>query len=124
MRITKTYIICSGILLLLLVGAVCYYKWNKSTLISEVHKEVKQTGMVASSGGFTLHEKGQVKISVRSSIYEGDALITLQNENGDILYTFDTDCSQKETFSLEAGSYIFRVDSNKFKGKFDIVVRK
>lgn len=122
MRKTKVFIMCAGILLLLVVGIIFYY--SKSTIISEVHRTVKQTGMLANSGGFTLNEKDEVKISVRSSIKEGDALITLLNENGDVLYTFDTNCSQKESFSLEAGHYTFRVDSDKFRGKYDIVVRK
>lgn len=101
---------------------IIYY--SKSTIISEVHRTVKQTEMLASSSGFILNEKDEIRISVRTSIKEGDALITLLNENGDVLYTFDTDCLHKETFSLEAGEYTFRVDSDKFRGRYDIVVRK
>ena len=98
--------------------------WNTSTLLAEVHKSVKQTGMIASESGFTLNNKDEVKIYVKSSIKEGNAVITLHNENGEILYTFNTGCSQKETFSLEAGNYEIRIDSEKMKGNFDIVVRK
>ena len=103
---------------------VLYNVWNTSTILAEIHQSVKPTGMIASESGFILDEKDKVKISVKSSVNEGNAIITLQNENGEILYTFNTDCSQKETFSLEAGNYKIRVGSDIFKGKFDIVVRK
>jgi len=112
------------IVILLVIVIFLYYIWNTSTLLAEVHKSVKQTGMIASESGFTLNNKDEVKIYVKSSIKEGNAVITLHNENGEILYTFNTGCSQKETFSLEAGNYEIRIDSEKMKGNFDIVVRK
>lgn len=122
MRKIKIFI-CAGIFLA--VAAIfSYYLYNTSTLLAEVHKNIKETGMIASSLGFSLGEKDAVKISVKSSVDEGSALITLQNENGEILHTFDTNYSQKETISLEAGNYDIRIDSDKFNGKFDIVVRK
>lgn len=120
-KATKIFI-CIGFLLAVVV--LIYSIWNESTLIGEIHKNVTQTGMIASSGGFTLNEKDDVKISVKSSVYEGNVLITLQNENEEILYTFETNSAQKETFSLEAGTYNIRIDSDKFKGNFDIVIRK
>ncbi|MGF7145929.1 hypothetical protein HNQ56_004377 [Anaerotaenia torta] len=108
----------------LIAGALFYYIWSASAVLAEMHRDVKKTEMVASSIGFGLDEKEEITIHVKSSIYEGDALITLQNENNEVLYTFDTDCSQKETFSIEAGSYKLRVDSDQVRGKFDIVVRR
>lgn len=122
MKKATIILICIGFLLAVLV--LFYSIWNESTLLAEIHKNVKQTGMIASSGGFTLNEKYDVEISVKSSVYEGDVLITLQNENEEILYTFETNSAQKETFSLEAGTYTIRIDSEKFKGNFDIVIRK
>ncbi|HHV10034.1 MAG TPA: hypothetical protein GXX75_07130 [Clostridiales bacterium] len=110
--------------ILLAIAFFFYYIWNTNTLLAEVHNSVKQTGMIASSAGFILNKKDIVKISVKSSIDDGDALITLQNENHEILYTFNTNCLQKESFSLESGTYNIRIDGDKFKGKFDIVVRK
>lgn len=110
--------------ILLIMGIILYYLWNTSTILAEVHKNVKQTGMLASEVEFILNNKDEVKISVKSSVKEGNALVTLQNKNGEILYTFNTNCTQKETFSLESGVYKIRIDSEKFKGKFDIVVRK
>lgn len=120
--IKKKISIYIGILLVLVI--ISYYIWNTSTILAEVHQSVNPTGMIASESGFILDEKDEVKISVKSSVNDGNALITLQNENGEILYTFNTDCSQNETFSLDAGNYKIRIDSDKFKGKFDIVVRK
>ena len=122
MKKARIILICIGFLLAVVV--LFYSIWNESSLLAEIHKNVKQTGMIASSGGFILNEKDDVKISVKSSVYEGDVLITLQNENEDIIYTFETNSGQKETFSLGAGTYNIRIDSEKFKGSFDIVVRK
>lgn len=122
MKKARIILICIGFLLAAVV--LIYSIWNESSLLAEMHKNVKQTGMIASSGGFILNEKDDVKISVKSSVYEGDVLITLQNENEEILYTFETNSAQKETFSLEAGTYNIRIDSDKFKGNFDIVIRK
>lgn len=122
MKKARIILICIGFLLAVVV--LFYSIWNESSLLAEIHKNVKQTGMIASSGGFILNEKDDVKISVKSLVYEGDVLITLQNENEEILYTFETNSGQKETFSLEAGTYNIRIDSEKFKGSFDIVVRK
>lgn len=121
MKKSKIFI---GILILLAAGAMLFYNvWNDRTLLAEIHKNVKQTGMIASSSGFTLSEEDEVEISVKSTVYDGNALITLQNENHEILYTFDANSSQKEILSLDAGTYNIRIDSEKFKGNFDIVVR-
>ncbi|BCJ95819.1 hypothetical protein acsn021_33880 [Anaerocolumna cellulosilytica] len=110
--------------ILLVLSSISYYIWNTSTLLAEIHKNVKQTEVIARESGFKLNYQDEVKVFVKSSIKEGSALITLQSENGETLYTFKTDCSQKETFSLEAGNYKIRIDGENSKGKFDIVVRK
>ncbi len=65
-----------GVLLAIVI--IIFYVWNTSTLLAEMHKSVKQTGMIASKVGFILDDKDEVKISVKSSVTEGNALITLQ----------------------------------------------
>jgi len=62
--------------------------------------------------------------SVKSVVKEGDAVITLQNNEGEILHTFHTDCSEKESFTLEPGKYGIHLDSDLFRGRYDFVVRK
>lgn len=113
-----------GIVVLLILGVAFYFKWNSDQVLVECHKNLKEAGMLASSCGFTLDEKTEVEIRVKAALSEGTVAITLQNEQGEILYTFTSDGKQNETVSLEAGSYDIRIDSDRCKGKFDVVVRK
>lgn len=97
--------------------------WYRNTYIAEMHKDMKQAEMLASSLGFTLEETTEVTIKVISVIKYGDVSITLQDENGEIVHQFKTDCKEKEVLKLDAGSYTIHLDSESCKGKFDIIVR-
>lgn len=109
---------------LLLVIVILGNLWYRNSFIAELHKDMKQEEMLASSIGFSLDEMTKVTIKIKSVIKNGDVNITLQDKNGEIVHQFKTDCKEKEVLNLEAGIYKIRLDSESCKGKFDITVRK
>lgn len=110
-------------LLFVIVVGILGYVWYKNSYKAELHKHMKQEGMLATSLGFSLDKKDEVVIRVKSKIKSGDAVITLQNSEGEVLYQFKTDCKEKKVITLEAGSYELHLDSEACQGDFDLTIR-
>ncbi|BBF42592.1 hypothetical protein lbkm_1276 [Lachnospiraceae bacterium KM106-2] len=111
---------CAVVILILIVGI---YWSSRSQIVAEIHNDLEKGGPIASSVGFNVDSSGDYEMSIKAKGTSKDITITLKNKK----YTVTSISVMRNgswKYALKKGDYELLVDSKKFQGKIDVVIKK
>lgn len=105
------------ILALAVIGIIYYMNMPIVTMYRNVSGE-----KVASGCGLTIDTADEILVKYDSNVKDGNITIRLTDENWNTIKEFESDVNGEEKISLDSGKYYFRVESEYFKGTYQVKV--
>jgi len=92
--------------------------------IVSINKNILQAEPVADECDIIIDNNNEISVSYASKVKEGTLAIILFDENYKVIKEFPSNKEEEQRISLETGKYHIRVESDFFKGSYQVYVYK
>lgn len=107
---------------ILVIWGVYLYTTQMGTVTMRAN--IEEMDSIAAECSFKMEEDGAVTVVYDTTIVEGDLKILLLEASGELNKSLESNIDGKEEFQLKKGDYSVRLESDGFKGKYFINVKK